>query len=122
MSFNMWGRIRAAHLVRGDEAENKACRFLETQGLRKLERNYRCRYGELDLIMLDQDTLVIVEVRFRQSRRYGSAAESVTPAKQARIIAAAEHYLQRHNHDRPLRFDVVALSGDGAIDWIRQAF
>jgi putative endonuclease len=119
----MWQRlIKAAHLVQGAAAERKACRFLESHGLQALQSNYRCRYGELDLIMLDQNTLVIVEVRFRQGHQYGSAAESVTPAKQAKIIAATEHYLQRHGNTRPLRFDVVALSGDGRIDWIKHAF
>lgn len=113
---------KAAHLLRGESAEQQAGKFLAAQGLEPLDRNYRCKQGELDLIMLDQQTLVIIEVRFRKTDKYGSAAESVTPAKQSRIIAATHHYLASHKTDRPIRFDVVAISGNGHIDWIKNAF
>jgi len=115
-------KAKATHLLRGETAEQQAYNFLIKQGLKPLRRNFRCKYGELDLIMTDQKSLVIVEVRFRKNDRYGSAAESVTAAKQSRIIATAQVYLSQHKTDGPIRFDVVALSGDGALNWIKNAF
>ncbi len=113
---------KAAHLVRGEQAEQQALQLLINNGLNLLSRNFRCKYGELDLIMTDQQTLVIVEVRFRQTDRYGSAAESVTPKKQSRIIAATQMYLAAHPTQNPVRFDVVALSGNGKMEWLKNAF
>lgn len=113
---------KAAHLVRGELAEEQAHQFLLNKGLTPICRNYRCPYGELDLIMSDQAALVIVEVRFRKSDKYGSALESITASKQARIIAATQHYLADQTADLAIRFDVVALSGDGSLEWIQNAF
>lgn len=112
----------AVHLLRGANAEDRAHQYLIAQGLRPVCRNYRCRQGELDLIMLDGPTLVVIEVRFRKSDKFGSAAESVTSTKQSRIIAATHRYLAEHKQDAPIRFDVVALSGDGTVEWIKNAF
>jgi putative endonuclease len=110
----------------GPGAETLALRHLEEAGLRLVERNYRCRGGELDLVMLDADSLVFVEVRYRSSMRFGRAEETVTAAKQARLATAASHYLQCHAVTRPARFDVVAIhpaDGPGhAVEWIRDAF
>jgi putative endonuclease len=106
----------------GAEKEQIACRYLEGQGLRLLARNHRCRHGEIDLVMRDADTLVFVEVRYRRSRYYGTAAESVDAYKQRRLTAAAGHYLQGHPSPLPCRFDVVAIESGDAIDWIRDAF
>ncbi|MEC4748984.1 YraN family protein [Methylomicrobium sp. Wu6] len=114
--------FRAPHLLRGDDAEEKARKFLRNKGLVLVRRNFRCKQGELDLVMKDGRTLVIVEVRFRQSNRHGSALESITRAKQSRIIAATQVYLSKQKLDCPLRFDVVAISGDGGIEWITNAF
>jgi putative endonuclease len=72
--------------------------------------------------MLDGQTLVIVEVRFRKSERFGGAVTSITKFKQARIIAATQVYLSSQKTDRPIRFDVVALAGNGNIHWIKNAF
>jgi putative endonuclease len=113
---------KAAHLLRGKSAEDQAYEFLVGKGLKLVNRNYRCKQGELDLIMTDQKTLVIVEVRYRKSDAYGSALESVTPSKQAKIITATQHYLSTLKSDCPLRFDVVAISGNGDISWIQNAF
>ena len=74
---------KAAHLLRGESAEQQAYQFLLKKGLKLVTRNFRCKQGELDLIMTDEQTLVIIEVRFRQTDKYGSAAESVTRAKQS---------------------------------------
>jgi putative endonuclease len=113
---------KAAHLIRGESAEEQAHNFLITKGLKPVSRNFRCKQGELDLIMTDKRTLVIIEVRFRKTDKYGSAVESITRAKQARIIAATHVYLATNKTDCPIRFDVVAMSGNGNIDWIQNAF
>lgn len=113
---------KATHLLRGESAEQQALDFLIKKGLKPVSRNFRCKLGELDLIMSDQQTLVIIEVRFRKTDKYGSAAESITRAKQARIIAATHVYLSSQKKDQAIRFDVIALSGNGNIDWIQNAF
>ncbi|WP_411726665.1 YraN family protein [Methyloglobulus sp.] len=115
-------KTKAAHLLRGKSAEDQAHDFLVSKGLKPVCRNYRCKQGELDLVMRDQQSLVIIEVRYRKSDFYGSALESVTHSKQARIIAATQHYLSTLRVDCPLRFDVVAISGNGDINWIKDAF
>ena len=129
MSFgNKFGKLwPPAKSSRGDEAERRAEHFLQAQGLSSVTRNYRCPAGEVDLIMRDDDTLVFVEVRLRSNRRYSSPMESVTPAKQQKIIRAAQSWLQRHDPGGQLacRFDVVALTSlhTGADpEWIKSAF
>lgn len=110
---------------RGNEAEKLACGYLEQKGLHTLERNYRCKMGEIDIIMQDQDTLVFVEVRYRKQNAFGSAAESVTPSKQKKLIRAAYHYLGFHQrHNSLCRFDVLAITGTAneQIEWIPNAF
>ena len=114
-----------SRVAQGTAAEDLACRHLETHGLRLVGRNFRCRSGELDLIMRDGEQLVFVEVRSRRHSRYGTPAESVTRVKQQRLIRAAAFYLQRQRLDLPCRFDVVAiLTADDApqVEWIRGAF
>lgn len=115
-------KTKAAHLLRGESAELQACQFLEKKGLTLVARNFRCKQGELDLIMRDAQTLVIVEVRFRQTDKFGSAVESVTRTKQARIIAATQVYLAQQKINSAIRFDVVALSGNSKVDWLKNAF
>lgn len=115
---------RDGSLRLGQQAETAALRHLEGRGLVVVERNFRCRGGEIDLIMRDGDAVVFVEVRFRSGRGYGSAAETVDRRKQGRIILAAQYYLLRHPDaaKRPCRFDVVAIGGAEGIDWIQNAF
>jgi putative endonuclease len=113
--------------ARGRAAEDTALRFLEDRGLVLLERNYRCRMGELDLVMRDGDSLVFVEVRARGQAGFGGAAASVGRAKQRRLVAAARHFLMTHPRaaELPARFDVVAISGSDGENpphWIRAAF
>jgi len=110
---------------KGAEAEAAACDHLQQQGLTLIERNYRCRQGEIDLIMRAAKCLVFVEVRYRASSRFGSSAESVDWRKQGKLINAANHYLQRHSHHGPSRFDVVAVTSHQEqlrLEWIRDAF
>lgn len=114
MTFNWLRRSPGSKTPAGSagaSAEKLAEAYLKHQGLRLLERNFNCRRGEIDLIMEDQATLVFVEVRFRQSAHYGSAAETVTAAKQRKLVLAAQHYLasRQTGHSRPLRFDVVGI-------------
>ena len=109
----------------GSEAEDRACRHLQAQGLTLVQRNYRTPGrggGEVDLIVQDADgTLVFVEVRRRGHAGFGGAAASIGATKQARIIRAARHYLLRHPSPPPCRFDVVAVDG-GSLQWLRAAF
>lgn len=106
----------------GADAEDAALAFLRGQGLRLLARNYRCRFGEIDLIMNEGNTLVFVEVRMRKNAGFGSAAESITARKQKRIIAAARHYLAQVQAVPNCRFDAVLLCADDPVEWIRDAF
>ena len=106
----------------GESAESRAAAFLQAQGLKLQARNWPCRFGEIDLVMQDGPTLVFVEVRLRSRSDFGGAAASVTPAKQKKLLAAARQYLAALRTLPPCRFDVVALSGSGAPEWIRNAF
>lgn len=109
----------------GEQAENRACEYLQQQGLTTLTRNYHCPRGELDIIMEDGETIVFVEVRFRNNNRFGSAAESITKTKQDKVMTTALYYLQAFPEyaDRPIRFDVVAMDKQQTeIDWIKNAF
>jgi putative endonuclease len=107
----------------GRAAEDLAVRFLEDQGLRILLRNYRKRFGELDIVALDGDVLVIAEVRMRASDEFGGAAASVDGWKQRKIVRTAQMLLQERNDLARLRarFDVIVVQGED-IDWIRSAF
>ena len=105
----------------GSAAEEAAARFLARQGLEIVARNFRTRLGEIDLVARDGATLVFVEVRMRSSDRFGGGAESITPRKRARLVAAARQYLARLRREPPCRFDVVTLDG-GDPAWLRAAF
>ena len=91
----------------GASAESLAAAYLEARGLAIVARNVRSRFGEIDLVARDGATLVFVEVRLRRSAAYGGAAESITRAKQARLLAAARLYLSRLAKEPPCRFDAV---------------
>ena len=111
----------------GDRGEALALRHLEAAGLTLLQRNYRCKGGEIDLVMRDGPTLVLVEVRYRRDGRFGGAAASVDTHKQRRLLRAAQHLLQTHPTYRQqrARFDLVAIEGDGSsaqLNWIKDAF
>ena len=110
--------------MNGGEAEKYAEDFLQRQGRILLERNYRCRFGEIDLIMRDGTALVFIEVRMRTSQIFGGAAGSITPAKQAKLLRTARHYLASLKAEPPCRFDAVLLSGANGqeIEWIKNAF
>jgi putative endonuclease len=105
----------------GAQAEDQALRFLLGQGLKLKQRNYACRLGEIDLILLDGKTVVFVEVRMRSTRSFGGAAESITARKRGRLVAAARHYLAHQLTTPACRFDAVLIERDGALEWIRDA-
>ncbi len=116
-------------MKRGALAEAYAAGYLSARGLRLLERNFRCRLGEIDLIMRTAAPacVVFVEVRYRRSNDYGSALASVTPVKQQRLARAAATYLAQHQRlsELPARFDVVGLEGPlwrPHIEWVAGAF
>jgi putative endonuclease len=111
----------------GSAVEAAAAEWLKHQGLDLVEKNYRCKGGEIDLVMREGADLVFVEVRLRQRSDYGSAAESVTATKQRRIICAARHFLVTHARwqNSACRFDVIATNDaqDGnEWQWLRHAF
>jgi putative endonuclease len=115
------------HRDNGAAAERRAAHYLQQAGLTLVVCNYRSPYGEIDLIMQQEDELVFVEVRFRTRTDYGSPLESVDHRKQARLRATAAHYLQqdRTASNRPCRFDIVAItaSPEGEhTEWLRNAF
>jgi putative endonuclease len=105
----------------GAAAEAIAERFLEARGLCIVERNYRCRGGEIDLVAREGSTLVFVEVRLRRGRAFGGAAESITPAKRKRLAFAARHYLGRLGREPPCRFDAILLDSLASerVEWLR---
>ena len=111
----------------GQAWEDLACRHLHSAGLELLARNFRTRFGELDLVMREAGVLVFVEVRYRARSDYGGAAASITGSKRGRLAVAAEQFRQQHPAlaGLPCRFDVVAISGrqpNPRIDWHRAAF
>lgn len=111
--------------VLGHSAEEKACRHLTKHGLKLVERNFRCKLGEIDLIMRDTQHLVFVEVRARNNTQYGNSAESVTTQKQKKLIKAALFYLQTKQliETTACRFDIVAFDLQSQqLDWIQDAF
>lgn len=110
----------------GKRYEEKACRYLESKGMKMVEKNFRCRQGEIDLIGLHEGYLVFVEVKYR-AENAGHAAEAVTEAKQRKICRTADYYRYRHRigEDRAMRYDVVAMQGTEnnlRIVWYKNAF
>lgn len=114
--------------ARGDSAERIAEEFLLSRGLTLVTRNFRTRFGEIDLIMREQETLVFIEVRYREGSDFGGALASIGNAKQKRLIAAAEQYLSRFRAPPPCRFDAVLFgagrneSATNHVEWLRDAF
>ena len=110
----------------GDSAEQAACDHLRKNGLVVVQKNFRCRFGEIDIIAQDGETLVFVEVRLRNNRRFGSGAESVNHRKQQRIIQTASLYLAKHSQcELPCRFDVIEAAereGTYHLNWLPNAF
>ena len=108
---------------RGRHAENLAAEFLQERGLQLVARNYRCRFGEIDLIARDGETLVFVEVRMRAGAGFGGAAASITGAKRAKLLRAARHYLSGTARMPACRFYALLVTGlNETIEWLQNAF
>lgn len=96
----------------GQQAESRAVAFLEARGYQVVARNFSCPWGELDIVAEQGDTLCFVEVRMRASTTWGDPANTVSFAKQRRVVKAALHYLMRKGYRRRMiRFDVIAIVG-----------
>lgn len=116
--------VRTPKQRAGDAAERAAERHLGESGCLLLARNARFKVGELDLVMREGDVVVFVEVRLRSAGAYGGAKASVDVFKQKKLVRAAQAWLSQNHGERwpACRFDVVAVDGDGTIEWIRDAF
>ena len=112
----------------GSQFEQQAKNYLVEQGLQLLQQNYRCRFGEIDLIMRDHETICFIEVKYRNSLSFGGSAYALPASKQRKITRSAQTYLAQHNvlANHPLRFDAFLIQGqtDGSqdINWIKSAF
>jgi len=109
----------------GQKGEDKALSYLTEQGLKLIKRNYSCRLGEIDLVMRDKNYLVFVEVRSRNSMKFGGGIGSITLAKRQKIMKTTSCYLQQYQllEKNPIRFDVVSIDNNsGSITWLRDAF
>lgn len=108
---------------KGAQKEEQVCACLLSEGVKIVERNFRNRQGEIDIIGYDGDYLVFFEVKFRSGESRGNAAEAVGFAKQRNICRVADYYRAMHHcpEDTPIRFDVVAVDGE-RVNWIRDAF
>lgn len=104
--------------VIGNAAEGLAAEYLISQGLKLIQRNFYSRFGELDLIMRDQDGLVFVEVKQRRAG-INHAIESITPAKQRKMVKTAQFYLLKLGRDVNCRFDAVVINEWGQIEWLK---
>lgn len=123
--------MKAIHLRQGVDAEAACCEYLRAKGLKIVDKNFNCRHGEIDLIMLDRKMLVFVEVRYRKNNNFGGGLESITAAKQLKLRKTAELYLQKNQRYKNARFDVVSMSKNNqtieskqkyTFEWIMNAF
>lgn len=107
----------------GTKYEDIACDFLKEQGIEILERNFRSRFGEIDIVAKEGETLLFIEVKYRSGRGSGAPEEAVTPRKMKTIRFVSLHYLMKHecSEDVPVRYDVVAIEGS-EIRYIKNAF
>ncbi|WP_455221712.1 YraN family protein [Kaarinaea lacus] len=128
--MDLFSRLTNTTTEIGQRAEDAALDFLLAKGMRLVARNYRCKAGEIDLIMQHDSALVFVEVRYRKQNQFGDGAESVDFRKQQKIIKTAEYFLQQHRQytQSPCRVDVISISrhtktspSQSVIDWIPNA-
>jgi len=112
----------------GQRGEAIICQYIESKGMRLIERNFHCRGGEIDIIARDGDTVAFIEVKTRTNTNYGTAAEAVTLTKMRRITAAANGFIEKNGlHDNYFRFDVAEVYINGErenvdINYIKNAF
>jgi putative endonuclease len=111
----------------GKIAEDIAADYLTKQDLKLIDRNFHCRFGEIDLIGLEQELLVFVEVRYRKNEHYLAVVETIDQHKCRKLVITSEYYLSRHKMYRSYqcRYDVIAITGElnkPVIEWIKNAF
>ena len=115
-----------SNVAKGRVGEKEAERFLKRNGYRIIERNYRCRFGEIDIVARDGNTLAFIEVKSTRSQGFGSPKAFVNTKKQGRIIRASLEYLGHHRlEDCPVRFDVVSIEfkdGSPHTELVKNAF
>jgi len=103
----------------GQAAEDQALAYLQQQGCQLIARNWHCKHGEIDLIMLSGCLLLFIEVKYRKNNRYGGAAYSITPSKLRKLQTTAELYLQQHPHNGACRIDALLIEGNLPPQWIQ---
>lgn len=108
-------------ITSGKDGEEKACNYIKAKKYKIAERNYRCLYGEIDIIAESNGVLIIIEVKYRKSDKYGKGYEAVNTVKQKKIIKTAEYYINEKNVKMPVRFDVISIDGN-EITHIENAF
>ncbi len=128
----LWNKLnptkKATSTDKGQVTEKFAEDFLIKQGLLPINKNYRCRQGEVDLIMREGDTFVFVEVKYRKSTRFGGAIAAISATKQKKVKHCVTFYLQQaglNEYNTPCRIDVIALEGDinqPVVTWLKNAF
>ncbi|MCR4901480.1 MAG: YraN family protein [Butyrivibrio sp.] len=111
----------------GNKYEDMSCEYLEDNGLEIIERNFKCKIGEIDIIARDDKYTVFVEVKYRGSDQYGGALRAVDHRKQKKICKVSDYYRIIHKLDEytPFRYDVLAVEGEGELlkfKWIKNAF
>ena len=118
--------IKSQGYKNGIIAEETALNYLINQGLREVRKNYRTRFGEIDLIMKDGEIIVFIEVRYRSNTKFLEPVDSINKTKVKKIIRTSQHYIQKFEDEQNLyRFDIIALTGNldlPDIDWIKNAF
>lgn len=105
--------------AQGQAGEDMAWAHLQKQGCRLVARNWHCRYGEIDLIVLHNGILVFVEVKYRRNNSFGGSVYSIGAAKLAKLQRSIECYLQQHGNNRPCRLDAVLIQGNAEPQWIQ---
>ena len=108
-------------ILSGKDGEEKACNYRKSKKYKILEKNYRCLYGEIDIIAKYNNTLVIIEVKYRKSAKFGKGYEAVNYTKQQKIIKTLQYYINEKNVKMPVRFDVISID-DNEITHIENAF
>lgn len=102
----------------GKKGEDMACTFLENKGFVLVKKNFRCRKGEVDLIMKDHEILVFIEVKYRSSGHFGSPIEAIDTKKQEKLLDVSRYYLYTQAYEGPLRFDAVGIQKHANGHWI----
>ncbi len=128
----LWNKVSLPQKVtstdKGQVTEQFAENFLVKQGLTLVDKNYHCRQGEIDLIMLEGDTYVFVEVKYRKSMSFGGAIAAIPVSKQKKIKHCVTFYLQQaalNEYNTSCRIDVIALEGNidqPEVTWLKNAF